>query len=227
MFHWLTHADSTRVLWGQTVVYTAYSLAIISLMAWFAYKVVKPEGKLKITPKIFYTWVCCLVVLGVALHVITFSTIPWAKDELFGAKSEKTFSLGVGKAKNFGGAQDDTTPGWYIKDGSGWQPLEAATTDPKQPIQICQDKLVEFSVTSPDLTYGFGIIRANNSLVAQIQVVPGHSNELQWKFTKAGVYSVRSTEYSGPDQVKKLFAKDVIEVGDPSSAVCQNWGSGQ
>lgn len=28
--------DSLVVLWGQTIMYTAYCLAIISLIAWFA-----------------------------------------------------------------------------------------------------------------------------------------------------------------------------------------------
>lgn len=55
-----------------------------------------------------------------------------------------------------------------------------------------------FDVDSKDLTYGFGLFRQNNSMVLQMQVVPGSSNQLMWKFEKNGVYSIRSTEYSGP-----------------------------
>ena len=61
----------------------------------------------------------------------------------------------------------------------------------------CNDKVL-FRVTSGDLTYGFGLFRSDNSMVFQMQVLPGHDNDILWRFDRAGVYSIRSTEYSGP-----------------------------
>jgi cytochrome c oxidase subunit 2 len=74
----------------------------------------------------------------------------------------------------------------------------------------CNEKVL-FKVTSNDLTYGFGLFRADNSMVFQMQVVPGHTNDILWQFDRAGVYSIRSTEYSGPEGVN-MIEKDVVVV---------------
>ena len=68
-----------------------------------------------------------------------------------------------------------------------------------------------FNAISNDLTYGFGIFRADHTLVAQMQVVPQSRNDLMWQFGKNGTYYVRSTEYSGPKGAK-MIAKDAIVV---------------
>jgi len=61
------------------------------------------------------------------------------------------------------------------------------------------------TASRPALTYGFGIFTQDNAtdknnamLVAQMQVVPGHSNDLTWMFIGEGYYNIMSTEYSGP-----------------------------
>lgn len=78
--------DSSVVLWGQTLMYTAYCLAILSLMAWFAVRVTKRAGHpSRLSPRIFYTWVGFLSVLGVASSLLTYNTIPWVKDDLHGS----------------------------------------------------------------------------------------------------------------------------------------------
>jgi len=48
-------------------------------------------------------------------------------------------------------------------------------------------------------------------MVMQMQVVPGHKNDILWKFNKPGVYTIRSTEYSGPKGIA-MVEKDVVEV---------------
>lgn len=68
--------DSNTVLWGQTLMYTAYCLAIISVVAWFARKITRPKGSHDVTPKLFYGWVGFLALLGVSLHLLTYNTIP-------------------------------------------------------------------------------------------------------------------------------------------------------
>ena len=74
----------------------------------------------------------------------------------------------------------------------------------------CNEKVV-FDVTSNDLTYGFGIFRADGTMVMQMQVVPGHKNDIMWKFEKPGLYTIRSTEYSGPAGINMIL-EDVLEV---------------
>jgi cytochrome c oxidase subunit 2 len=66
-------------------------------------------------------------------------------------------------------------------------------------------------VTSRDLTYGFGLFRQDNSMLFQMQVVPGHRNDILWQFGKPGIYTIRSTEYSGPKGAAMVM-KDAVEV---------------
>jgi cytochrome c oxidase subunit 2 len=68
-----------------------------------------------------------------------------------------------------------------------------------------------FNVRSKDLTYGFGLFRSDNTMVFQMQVIPGHLNDILWKFDKPGIYTIRSTEYSGPKGAQMIL-KDVVEV---------------
>jgi cytochrome c oxidase subunit 2 len=79
----------------------------------------------------------------------------------------------------------------------------------------CHEKVL-FKVTSNDLTYGFGLFRKDNSMVFQMQVVPGHMNDILWQFDKEGVYYIRSTEYSGPKGVD-MIVKDAVVVSCDSN----------
>lgn len=167
--------DSNTVLWGQTIIYTCYCLAIIAVVGWFAMRITKPAGaKPTVPPKLFYGFVAFLVVTGVSLHLVTYNTIPWVKADLHGAEvsAANTFEISV---------------------------ADHEFTLPADQLEVPCGEQVKFSVTSTDLTYGFGLIRSNNSLVMQMQVVPGHANDLIWTFDRNGVYSIRSTEYSGPE----------------------------
>jgi cytochrome c oxidase subunit 2 len=178
--------DSTIVLWGQTVAYTLYVFAILALMGWFAYRVTQPGDNAVVKPTIFYSFVAFLVVLGVSLHFITYYTIPWKPMDMHRATitPDKTFNIGVA-------AHTFSLPS---------PTLEIA----------CHDKVL-FDVTSDDLTYGFGVFRADHSMLFQMQVVPGHRNDILWQFDKPGTYTIRSTEYSGPAGVDMIL-KDVVVV---------------
>ena len=178
--------DSNVVLWGQTIAYTFYCLVIILLMLWFGYKITKTGKSNVVRPAIFYTFVGFLTVLGVSLHIITYNTIPWAPVDLNRGdyNPDKTFEISVANH-------------------------EFILTSDKLVIN-CND-LVLFDVKSNDLTYGFGLFRQDNSMVFQMQVVPGHRNDILWKFDKPGIYTIRSTEYSGPRGVFMVL-KDAVEV---------------
>jgi cytochrome c oxidase subunit II len=184
--------DSKMVLTGQTIAYTAYCIVIILLVAWFAWKVTgKGNGK-GVKPALFYTFVGFLTVLGVSLHIITFNTIPWAKVDLNRSdyKPDKTFNI-------------------TVKNHQFILPSE------KMIINV-NDKVL-FDVKSEDLTYGFGLFREDNSMMFQMQVVPGHRNDVIWEFDSPGVYSIRSTEYSGPKGAF-MIVKDAVEVVSENAA---------
>jgi len=58
---------------------------------------------------------------------------------------------------------------------------------------------VRFSVTSCDVTYGFGVFHKSGRMLFQMQVLPNYGNEIVWIFDEPGSYTIRSTEYSGPE----------------------------
>jgi len=178
--------DSKIVLAGQTIAYTAYCLVIILLIAWFSYKVTHQGKSSLVKPAFFYTFVAFLTVLGVSLHIITYNTIPWAKMDLDRReiKPDRIFNI-------------------TVKDHNFILPAE------KMVVNV-NDKVL-FDVKSGDLTYGFGLFRPDNSMVFQMQVVPGHRNDILWKFVSPGVYTIRSTEYSGP-KGPFMVVRDAVEV---------------
>src|SRR5574338_209237 len=165
--------DSNTVLFGQTFAYTFYVLAIMLLMGWFAYNVTKSAGSREIKPALFYSLVGFLVLLGVSLHIVTHETIPWKPLDLNRAEiiPDKTFNISVANHK-------------FIL--------------PSEKMIINTNDKVMFNVTSEDLTYGFGLFREDNTMMFQMQVLPGHNNDILWHFDRPGVYTIRSTEYSGP-----------------------------
>lgn len=82
---------------------------------------------------------------------------------------------------------------------------------PPEGIEIQVGQYVEFVATSTDVTYGLGVFRHDGTLVFQEQVLPGRENRIVWKFDKAGLYDVRSTEYSGPRH-SEMHIPDAIRV---------------
>ena len=178
--------DSSVVLHGQTLAYTLYSAAILLLMGWFGYKITRQGKASKAKDGLFYAFVTILVILGVSLHIVTYNTIPWAEMDLNRAeiKADKVFDISVEKHQ-------------FIM--------------PSEKLLVKCNEKVLFNVTSKDLTYGFGLFRQDNSMLFQMQVVPGHKNDVLWQFDKPGVYSIRSTEYSGPEGYN-MVVKDAVEV---------------
>lgn len=179
--------DSSVVLFGQTLAYTLYCLAMIAVVAWFAYRVTRGDEPSPVRPVLFYAFVGFLAVLGVSLHIITYNTIPWAPMDLNrGAyTADRTFDITV---------------------------AEHRFQLPADPMRVECGETVLFDVTSEDLTYGFGLFREDHSMVFQMQVVPGHRNDILWTFDRPGVYTIRSTEYSGPRGVR-MIEEDAVVVG--------------
>jgi cytochrome c oxidase subunit II len=163
-------------------------LAIMLLMGWFAYKITRQGKSNSVKPAFFYSFVGFLIVLGVSIHIVTYNTIPWSPMDLNRKeiKPDRVFNITVANHK------------FHL---------------PSDKLLIqCHEKVM-FNVYSDDLTYGFGLFRNDNTMVFQMQVVPGHLNDILWQFDKPGIYSIRSTEYSGPAGVA-MIEKDVVEVVD-------------
>jgi len=181
-------ADSLDVLSALKLVYTIYAIVTISLIAWYAYRITQ-KGEVKPASKgIFWTYVVTLVVMGTGLHFLTFNLVPWVPMDLDRAniKAEKTFKINY-------------------KD-------HVITLD-ENPMKVPCGKYVIFDAHSEDLTYGFGIIRKDHTLVTQMQVVPDNGNDLMWIFHKNGTYDIRSTEYSGPKGAKMIIENAVVVTG--------------
>lgn len=178
--------DSQVVLNGQTLAYTFYVIVILLLMAWFGYQITRNGKESAVKPALFYSFVSFLVVLGVSLHIVTHETIPWKPIDLNRSemKADKVFDIS-------------------IKDHQFILPADT--------LKIKSNELVSFRVTSDDLTYGFGLFRQDNSMLFQMQVLPGHMNDVLWKFEKPEVLTIRSTEYSGWKGYD-MVVKDVVIV---------------
>ena len=84
-------------------------------------------------------------------------------------------------------------------------------TLPPEGITIKTGEPVKFVVTSSDVTYGFGVFYKSGRMLFQIQVLPGYANEIVWIFDEPGSYTIRSTEYSGPEH-SSMFVPDAITV---------------
>src|SRR5512139_1474522 len=135
---------------------------------------------------IFYTFFGLLVVLGVSLHIITRETIPWKAMDLERAHitADREFAITIANHE------------FHL---------------PVVPMVIKKGEVVRFTVTSADLTYGFGLFRPDNSMLFQMQVLPGHKNDILWRFDRPGRYTIRSTEYSGWKGLRMTVA-DAVEV---------------
>ncbi len=59
------------------------------------------------------------------------------------------------------------------------------------------NQVVEFRVTSQDVTHGFAIYNSKAELVTQVQAMPGYVNRLRWKFTEPGNYELLCLEFCG------------------------------
>ena len=182
-------ADSIDVLATLKLVYGIYAFIAISLIGWFGYRITKPKGDTSgPKPALFYTYIVVLVVVGTGLHFLTYNAVPWVPIDLNRAdiEADQVFDI------------------TYENHEMSFSSL---------PMRVGCDEHVVFNATSNDLTYGFGVFRADHTLVTQMQVVPQSRNDLMWKFGKNGTYYVRSTEYSGPKGARMVTPDAIVVTG--------------
>lgn len=130
-------------------------------------------------------WLYVLIVVFVIVNAVTLSTlIPWQSWQLW----------------------QKPTPSQVVNVAYDNYVITMDT-----PVEVKAGEFVQFAATSADVTYGFGVFRKDNSMVFQMQVLPGRTNVITWKFDETGMYDVRSTEYSGPKH-SDMVVRDAIEV---------------
>ena len=172
------------------VLKASYSIMVaivLSLILFYARGLTsKQKATVRLAVPFFYGWIGFLVVVAVSLHLLTAWQLPWVHWEFNKANIKPDKEIVVG-----------------IKDNQFKLPEEG--------INIKEGEVVRFKVLSEDLTYGFGVFHENGAMAFQMQVLPWHSNETIWIFSKGGKYSIRSTEYAGPN-TWKMVMKNVIEV---------------
>lgn len=86
-------------------------------------------------------------------------------------------------------------------------------TLPQGGITVKVGEPVKFVVTSSDVTYGFGVFHKSGRMLFQMQVLPGYTNEITWIFDEPGSYTIRSTEYSGPQHPNMVLPDAITVVG--------------
>ena len=182
----MTFSNSLELLAFHNVAYTIYAVMIISVIAWFGYNLVRKEAK-SVVRIPFYWYMAFLVAGGVGHHIFTYNTIPWVSEDITRHEiaPDATYHFTVEKHK------------WTL-------PSEKITVQCKQKIM--------FDVVSKDLIYGFGLFRQDGTLVMQMQVNPGTSNDILWTFNHNGVFDLTSTEYSGPGQYSEDGKIDLMRV---------------
>jgi len=192
--------DSATVLWVQAIAYTIYVLGAMALVGWFAYRITRAEEGGGVRPAFFWSFFSLLIAAGISLHIVSYNTIPWSPTDVHraGIDADKTFNINVAGHR----------------------------FSPEGPFEIDCNDTVRFEVTSGDLTYGFGLFREDHSMLFQMQVLPGHTNDVVWEFTKNATYSIRSTEYSGPRGYKMVLDGAVRVTGCPAEAWGTNGGRG-
>ncbi|WP_457608272.1 hypothetical protein [Nitratifractor sp.] len=191
----MTFETSLELLKFHNVAYTIYALLIVSVIAWFAYNLTRKEKARPLVRIPFYGYIAFLVAGGVGHHIFTYNTIPWVAEDIMRdeIKADRIYHIEVSQHQ------------WKL---------------PKEPMRIKEGQKVRFDVSSDDLTYGFGLLRKDGSLVMQMQVIPLYKNDLLWTFHECGTFDLVSTEYSGPDQYDSDTGKDRMLIRDAFTVEC-------
>jgi len=183
----MTFTNSLELLAFHNVAYSIYAAMIISLIAWFGYNLTREHKAESVVRIPFYYYMAFLVAGGVGHHIFTYNTIPWVSEDItrHEHKADTTYNFTIEKHK------------WTL---------------PAEKITIECGQQVEFRVVSKDLIYGFGLFRQDGTMVMQMQVNPGSSNDIFWTFLHNGEFDLTSTEYAGPRQYSHDGKIDLMRV---------------
>jgi cytochrome c oxidase subunit 2 len=135
--------------------------------------------------------------LGVVLAVFLLLTLPRLPYPIEAAAPEQVVHV-VGKQYSFS-----------LTTEPGPRSLEAWDAEAVGDIEFAAGSLVEFRVTTLDVTHGFGVFSPQGQLLAQTQAMPGYVNRLRLRFDQPGTYTVRCLELCG---LSHHVMRGIIEV---------------
>ncbi len=140
-------------------------------------------------------WLGIIALFAIVFNIVTLSPlVPWVHWDIFSPpQPKKVIRIEMEDHK------------FFLIDGGERKPLKAGT------ISVEANVPIKFVVTSKDLTYGFGVFDPEGRMVFQMQVLPNYENSMVWIFDKPGYYTVRSTEYSGPEH-PYMYVEGAIQV---------------
>lgn len=170
------------------MVYAVYAILVFTMMGLFCYGITSKK-KIALKFKIsIYVWITFLIVSVYTFHIMMHLKSPASRLEILSGKlmPKKVILINIAD---------------YLFDL------------PENPIKIKAGEPVRFDVSSQDVTYGFGVFRSDGTLAFQMQVVPGRPNRFMWIFHETGKYTIRSTEYSGPENWKMVLKDAIIVEG--------------
>ncbi len=127
-----------------------------------------------------------LGVLGVSAVIFLAITLPQTPYPTEAQQPEKVVFV-VGKQFNFAISEQP------VPDEATYEEV----TSFGSPVEVPLGKLAEFRVTSLDVNHGFALYDPDNTLIGQVQAMPGYMNRLRYRFTKPGNYQVLCLEYCG------------------------------
>lgn len=166
--------------------YLSMALVVVLATLFFAWGVSRRTAISIKAKALFYGWVTSLVAIGIVFHLLTAWQIPWVRWEI---------------------QRDRMTPDREIEITARSHQFVL----PPEGLRLKVGEMVKFKVRSEDLSYGFGIFHPSGAMEFQMQVLPNHWNEIVWIFRQPGDYTIRSTEYAGPD-TDKMRIKDALQV---------------
>jgi cytochrome c oxidase subunit 2 len=137
------------------------------------------------------------VSLGVVLAIFLVLTLPRLPYPIEAAAPEQVVHV-VGKQYAFS-----------LTTEPGPRSLETWDAEAVGDIELAPGSLVEFRVTTLDVTHGFGVFSPQGELLAQTQAMPGYVNRLRMRFDRPGTYTVRCMELCG---LSHHVMRGVIEV---------------
>ncbi len=140
-------------------------------------------------------WLGIIALFAIVFNALTLSPlVPWVHWDIFSPpQPAKVIRIEIKDHK------------FFLVDGGEMKPLKAGT------ISVEANVPIKFVVTSEDLTYGFGVFDPEGRMVFQMQVLPNYENSIVWIFDKPGYYTIRSTEYSGPEH-PYMYVEGAIQV---------------
>ena len=193
----MTFETSLQLLKFHWIAYSIYALLIISVVAWFAWNLTRKEKARSLVRIPFYGYIAFLVAGGVGHHIFTYNTIPWVAEDIMrhDIQADRTYDIEIEKHK------------WKL---------------PKEQMVANMGEKIRFNVKSKDVTYGFGLFRKDGTMVMQMQVVPGHTNDILWTFHECGRYDLTSTEYSGPEEYDPETGEDRMLIKDALIVNCND-----